>query len=119
MMTRCLNPHRDQWRDYGGRGITVCKRWRVFANFLADMGPKPSPAHSLDRIDNNKSYTPQNCRWATRAEQRRNSRQGLVMLTVKGRTMCLIDWARETGIERRTLAARLYHGWSPEEAVEL
>jgi hypothetical protein len=75
MKTRCLNPRHHAYADYGGRGITVCERWRVsFADFLADMGPRPSALHSIDRINNDGNYEPGNCRWATRSEQRRNQR---------------------------------------------
>src|SRR6266508_728705 len=74
MRQRCKNRRHPKYRDYGGRGITVCDRWASFENFLADMGPKPSPAHSIDRIDVNGNYEPGNCRWATPKEQRLNQR---------------------------------------------
>lgn len=75
MVGRCENPNNTAFSYYGGRGIKICARWRAsFANFLADMGPKPSPAHSLDRRDPNGNYEAENCRWATRAEQRINQR---------------------------------------------
>lgn len=73
MHARCNNDKRPDFKNYGGRGITVCERWREFANFLADMGEKP-PCLSLDRRDNNGHYGPNNCRWATASEQRRNQR---------------------------------------------
>lgn len=72
MRTRCRNPKSDYWDRYGGRGITVCDRWAKFQNFFADMGRRPSSEHSLDRINNDGNYEPDNCRWATRSEQRRN-----------------------------------------------
>lgn len=76
MWTRCTNPNRVQWRDYGGRGITVCDRWHDFTAFLDDMGPRPTSAHTLDRINNDGNYEPGNVRWATRKEQGRNARPG-------------------------------------------
>lgn len=75
MMERCTNPNHIGYRYYGARGITVCERWRDFANFFADMGPKPSPKHTIDRKENDKGYEPGNCRWATYQQQRLNQRE--------------------------------------------
>jgi len=72
MIARCNNPKAKHYRLYGGRGITVCRRWLVYKNFLYDIGHRPSSGHSLDRIDNNKGYKPSNCRWATRSQQQKN-----------------------------------------------
>lgn len=74
MRHRCRNPKSSKYADYGGRGISVCERWNSFENFLADMGRRPTPAHSLDRINNDGNYEPGNCRWATPKEQMNNRR---------------------------------------------
>jgi hypothetical protein len=74
MVSRCTNQNATDYPRYGGRGIMVCDRWRLFANFFADMGERPSPKHSIDRIDNDGNYEPDNCRWATASEQRLNQR---------------------------------------------
>jgi hypothetical protein len=74
MRYRCNNPNHHAYENYGGRGITVCSRWDNFENFLQDMGPRPSLEYTLDRIENNGNYEPNNCKWATALEQRHNRR---------------------------------------------
>lgn len=116
MHTRCTNPNQESFANYGARGISVCERWNSFENFLADMGPKPSPRHTIERMDNERGYNPTNCRWATRAEQNTNTRQNRY-LTFKGKTMALSQWAREVGLTGSALTARLNRGWSIDDAL--
>jgi hypothetical protein len=78
MRQRCGDPNNKRFADYGGRGIRVCARWREFANFYSDMGPRPSDVYSIDRINNDGNYEPSNCRWATAKEQRANQRKPMV-----------------------------------------
>lgn len=98
------------------RGVTICKRWRKFVNFLADMGKRPSPELSLERKNNRGPYAPWNCTWATRSEQQ-NNRSGNVFLTLRGRRLTLTQWARETGLTVSCLRKRLQLGWDPGTAV--
>ena len=118
MVDRCDNPGNACFERYGGRGITVCDRWRAsFDDFLADMGPFPSRDYSIERIDNLGPYEPGNCRWATRIEQGANKRNN-IWLTLRGRTQHLSQWARELGIQRLTIRRRLFDlGWTPEQAL--
>lgn len=117
MVQRCTNASDKAFRHYGGRGITVCDRWTTSANFFADMGPRPSSKHSVERIDNNKGYSPDNCKWATSAEQSRNTRRTR-MLTFNGETMCLKDWADRLGCHYLRLHYRLgKQGWTIERTL--
>ncbi len=117
MKYRCLRPTHKFYRLYGGRGIKICDRWiNSFQNFLEDMGHKPTPKHSLDRIDNDKGYFPENCRWATKREQVRN-RSDNVWVSLEGKTLMLIDWAKLTGVNFNTIKTRLRRGWSEEKAI--
>lgn len=116
MNGRCTNPNNHKYPRYGGRGIKVCERWRVFENFLADMGAKPSRAHSIERIDNDGHYEPDNCRWATLTEQARN-KSNTRWLTHAGETRSLSEWGEKSGIDRRTIRSRLTYGWSVDDAL--
>lgn len=118
MKTRCTNPNVESYKNYGGRGIKICERWNDFANFLADMGERPSLAHSLDRENTNGDYEPGNCRWATRVVQSNNSRAN-VRLKHDGMNLTLAEWSRITRIDMRTLSGRLANGWSPAEILTL
>jgi hypothetical protein len=111
MKNRCENPNNNGYRRYGGRGITVCDRWREggFWVFNADMGDRPSARHSIDRIDNNKGYGPDNCRWATAKQQGRN-RSTNRLVTHDGVTLPVSEWAERLGINYRTLLGRLRQG---------
>jgi hypothetical protein len=117
--SRCTNPRVRSWANYGARGITICERWRGdggFVRFLEDMGSRPSPDHSIERIDNEGPYSPDNCRWATRIEQGNNKRNNR-RFTYEGRSLTIPEWSRETGINFKTLGTRLNLGWSFQRAI--
>lgn len=119
MISRCHFDGDPAYEDYGGRGIIVCVRWRClggFANFVADMRPRPSRQHSLDRKNNDAGYEPENCRWATRTEQARNRRNNR-LLTIDGLTAPVASWAEKSGVSRRIITDRLEAGWEPKRAV--
>ena len=117
MKARCYNPNRTHYRHYGGRGIKVCDRWlESFENFYEDMGDCP-PGLSIDRIDNDGDYTPENCRWATSMEQTNNTSRNR-RVTVDGETMTITQWARRLGVNIRTMFYRvclLYTSPSPRD----
>ncbi len=105
-------------RNYSARGISVCERWESFKNFLADMGPKPSPGHSIDRIDVDGNYEPSNCRWATQKEQMNNKRSN-TRLVVDGVSKTVAQWADETGLPYDCIFQRVTRlGWTHKKAVE-
>jgi hypothetical protein len=116
MHTRCSNQSDKNFARYGARGITVCDRWSAFEAFLADMGPRPSLSHSIERNDNDGNYEPGNCRWATKKEQSRNQRSAH-LLTVDGRTQCVAAWAEELGIKSDTVRKRLGRGYALADAL--
>lgn len=117
MIQRCTDTKASNYHNYGGRGITVSPRWlESVENFYADMGDPPSPYHSLDRRDNDKGYSKENCRWATRSEQM-NNRRVCVQLSFNGKTQTIAQWSRELGIPTMTITARLRQERPIEEVL--
>lgn len=116
MKRRCCDPNQSKYYLYGGKGIKVCDRWlHSFENFLADMGLKPTPKHSIERLDASKDYEPINCVWATVAEQNRNKSTNR-RITFNGETLCLKDWSVRLNIPYMTLSKRLTR-WPLEQAM--
>lgn len=115
MVQRCTNKNSTSFHKYGGEGIFVCESWLKFESFIADMGSSPSLKHTIDRIDGTKGYYKENCRWATYAEQNRNTTRNRNYM-FDGKTQCLRDWATELGIAFSTLTGRFNRGLSVEEA---
>lgn len=113
MLKRCRDTKRHDWLNYGGRGITVCERWNDFKLFFADMGPAPAGA-SIDRIDNDKGYAPENCRWATPKEQA-NNRRSNIRISYEGATRTLTEWAEKFGVPSHMVLKRYYRGWQPPQ----
>jgi hypothetical protein len=113
MKTRCSSPNNTSYSRYGGRGIKVCDRWQEFENFYADMGDAPK-GMTLDRVDVDGDYTPENCRWATAQEQQNNMRSNQ-HITYQGKTQTLAQWARELGLSYSALGYRYRNGWEPPE----
>lgn len=117
MKDRCYNPKNQAYPRYGGRGISVCDRWRrSFADFIEGMGTRP-PGRTIERIDNDGNYEPGNCRWATRKEQQSN-RGVCSEIEFGGKSQCLMAWSEEFGIPHQTLRGRILRGWSIMEAFE-
>lgn len=115
MKSRCTNQNQSAYANYGARGITFDSAWDEFAAFVADMGERPNGC-TLERIDNDKGYSKENCKWATNAEQSRNTRQN-VNLTFNGKTQCMTDWAKELAIPYPTIQDRVRKGWSVEKTL--
>lgn len=113
MKTRCTNPSQRAYKTYGALGFDPS--WEVFENFVRDMGERPA-GMTLERIDNSKGYSKENCRWATVAEQNRNTRQNKY-ITHNGKTMCMRDWARETNIPYPTIQDRVRRNLTPEQIL--
>ncbi len=118
MKKRCYNPNAINYKDYGGRGIKVCKRWlHSFPNFFADLGKRPSPTHSLDRINNNRGYSPPNCRWTKTAQQNRNQRKTR-RLVFRGKKYCAYEFARYLGVHGSTVLRYLNKSWSGNQIYQ-
>ena len=116
MIQRCTNPKRGSYKHYGGKGVRVCEAWMTFENFLADMGARPE-GMSLDRIDVHGDYTPENCRWADRITQARNSVQ-VVWVEIQGVRKRLVEWCKHYNISVNTVRDRVkYYGLTYEEAI--
>lgn len=117
MLQRCTNNNNKGYINYGGRGITVCDRWLKFENFHKDMGDKPKNM-TLERKDNEKGYSHENCYWANRGVQNRNKRNNH-NITVDGETKCITEWGRSIGLSHTTIIARINNGWPESLAVTL
>lgn len=119
MIARCSKVDHHNYLRYGARGIKVCAEWNhpsKFLIFYADMGPRPTPEHRIERIDNDGDYRPENCKWATMREQARNKRDNH-MITFRGETLCLMDTAHKFGLNHWNLRDRLKKGWDLETAI--
>ena len=111
--SRCNNPNNEKWKHYGGRGIYLCERWEQFENFVEDMGPQPTPKHTVGRVDNDGPYSPENCRWETILQQQNNKRTSVF---VGGKT--LAQNARDLGITPETIRYRIAHGHYPLSPIK-
>lgn len=117
MKSRCLNERDKSYARYGARGITVTSRWQhSFHNFLCDLGYRPTPQHSLDRINNNSGYCKENCRWATKKQQSRNTRNNR-HVTLGSETHTVAEWIERIGLRRHTFQERIRLGWTAEDAL--
>jgi hypothetical protein len=113
MLNRCQDPKNGHYEYYGGRGIKVCERWQTFGNFFSDMGYPPDGL-TLDRIDSDGDYSPENCRWATRQQQAANRRTA-VKLTHNDITLTIAEWARALELSTSSLRDRIARGFSPDK----
>ncbi len=117
MIARCDKPDHISYPDYGAKGVTVCERWRnSVADFINDMGPRPSRKHSIDRIDSAGNYEPSNCRWASPKEQSRNTSRNR-FITHNGETLTLAEWGERAGVRAGLIGSRLKAGWPMEDAL--
>jgi hypothetical protein len=119
MQDRCCNEKSENYHNYGGRGIKVCDRWRdSIENFVSDMGMRPSRKYSLDRIDVNGDYTPENCRWADNKTQNRNRRDNLHII-IRNEKMTISEAMERYSLPRHIITWRMRHGWTDEEIINI
>lgn len=118
MMKRCYRPTNDNYESYGGKGIVVCDNWKNFNGFWKDMASGYSDFLTIDRIDNNKNYEKDNCRWST-PKQQANNRTSSRLFTLDGVTMNVSQWCESLGVDRKVVFARLWRGWEFERALKL
>jgi hypothetical protein len=117
MRSRVNNPNNKNFKHYGGRGIKVCEKWdNSFEGFISDMGIRPSPKHTVERINTNGDYEPNNVRWDTHQKQQRNRRNNH-MIEIDGVSKCLMEWSGISGIKWPTIRKRIVLGWEPKDAV--
>lgn len=120
MISRCTNPNTAVYANYGGRGIEVCSEWKesfkAYHDYVTQLSDYGTSGYTLDRIDNDGNYEPGNVRWASPADQTRNSRHSR-LITHDGRTQCLRDWANELGIGESVIDSRIRRGWTIERAL--
>lgn len=117
IVQRCTNPNNDAYKNYGGRGIQLCTEWREsFAVFFADMGKRPGPGWTIERVNNEEGYTPGNCQWILKGKQVRNRRDTRV-LTIDGLSRSIWEWSEVYKIPMSTIRTRLHRGWTDEQAV--
>ena len=116
MVQRCTNPNDAGYKNYGGRGITVCKKWRTYEGFIEDMGNRPSDKHSIDRLNNDSGYSKDNCAWVDRTRQARNKRNNRFIF-ILGESKTLQEWSEIYKIGHSTILARIRSGWNEHDAV--
>jgi len=117
MIARCENKESISYKNYGGRGVNVCERWHDFNLFVEDMDSSYFKGATIERIDNDKGYEPNNCRWATKKEQGNNRRNNHI-LTYNGKSQTVSQWAEDIGVKRDTLYSRLFHGYPVEIVLQ-
>ena len=118
MKQRCTNSNDERWKNYGGRGISVCDEWmNSFPAFLRDMGEKPHPDYQLDRIDNDGNYCKENCQWVSKSVNQMN-RRVTRRVTINGETKTLNEWSEETGLNWHTINSRIRRGITGNKLIE-